>query len=257
MTDKLQEIENKMKVVAIIEARMTSSRLPGKHFLQANGKSMLRHLVDRLKNVTSINEIVIATTINETDDVLVKFASDAGIGVYRGSENDVMGRVLDAATAFNADVICEVTGDCPIIDPELVEQVIQTFNKNEKNNVVYVNNGQSGIPDGMSAQVFKYSTLKQSVSMTDDELDHEHVTLHIKRHPELFPPVYLVAPLTLQWPDLGLTMDEQSDYDLLKKIIQYFGNENPYFGCADVIGLLNKNQDWLKINQDVIRKGAS
>lgn len=247
----------KMKVVAIIEARMTSSRLPGKHFLQANGKPMLRHLVDRLKNISSIDEIVIATTINKTDDVLVDFANDAGVCVYRGSENDVMGRVLDAAKAFDAEVICEVTGDCPIIDPELVEQVIQTFHKNEKNNVVYINNGQSGLPDGMSAQVFKFSALKKSESMTGDELDREHVTLHIKRHPELFLPIYLVVQHSLQWPGLGLTLDEQSDYELLRKIIEYFGDDNPYFGCADVINLLNEKETWVKINQDVLRKGES
>lgn len=257
MIDKSQKFTNEMKVVAIIEARMTSSRLPGKHLLQANGKPMLRHLVDRLKNVTSIDKIVIATTTNEADDVLVDFANNVDIGVYRGSENDVMGRVLEAGEAFDAEVVCEVTGDCPIIDPELVEQVIQTFHKNEINNVVYVNNGQSGIPDGMSAQVFKLSTLKKSESMTDDVLDREHVTLHIKRHPELFLPIYLVAPRSLQWPGLGLTMDEQSDYELLKKIITYFGEENPYFGCAEVIGLLNENPDWIKINQDVLRKGES
>lgn len=246
-----------MKVVAIVEARMTSTRLPGKHLLEANGKSMLLHLVDRLKRVTSINEIVLATTVNAADDILVDFANVAGIGVYRGDEHDVMARVVEAAEAFNADVICEVTGDCPIIDPELVDQVVETFQKNEKNNVVYVNNGQSGIPGGMSAQVFKSSALRQSLSMTDDRLDREHVTLHIKRHPELFPAIYLVAPKSLQYPNLAFTMDEQADYEFLKKIIHNFGNENPYFSCSDVIKLLNDKPDWVDININVKRKGMT
>ncbi len=256
MSNRSEQVNN-IKVIAIIEARMTSSRLPGKHLLKANGKPMLAHLVDRLKTVSSISEIVIATTTNTTDDVLVHFAEEAQVGVYRGSENDVMGRVLEAGEAFDADVICEVTGDCPIIDPRLVEQVIQTFHKNAKNKVVYVNNGESGIPGGMSTQVFNLSALKQSESMTDAPLDREHVTLHIKRHYDLFPPIYLVAPDSLQWPDLGLTMDEESDYILLKKIVDYFGDEKPYFSCEDVIKLLRKNPDWVAINHDVCRKGAS
>jgi len=246
-----------MKVVAIIEARMTSTRLPGKHFLLANKKPMLGHLIDRIKQVTSIDEIVIATTTNDTDDVLCKFSEDMGVSIYRGSEADVMLRVLEAGMEFGADVICEVTGDCPIIDPELIEQVIQTFHKNVKFNVAYVNNGQSGIPDGMSAQVFDLLALKKSESMTKDTLDREHVTLHIKRNPEIFPPIYMVAPLSLQWAGLGLTMDERSDYELLKNIIEYFGDSNPYFSCGEVISLLREKPEWVEINEHVSRKGAS
>jgi len=246
-----------LKVVAIVEARMTSSRLPGKHLMLANGKAMLAHLLDRLKQVSGIDEVVIATTTNRTDDVLVEFANESGVGVFRGSEDDVLSRVLGAAAMFDADVICEVTGDCPIIDPELVEQVIRTFHKNEKYNVDYVNNGQSGLPDGMSAQVFRLSALKKSASMTDNPLDHEHVTLHIKRHPELFRPIYLIAAENLQWPGLGLTLDEMDDYKLLSKIIEFFGTENPYFGCGEVIAVLRTNPQWVELNEKVRRKGTT
>lgn len=239
-------------IVAIVEARMTSSRLPGKHLLRANGKPMLQHLVERLRRVSLINKIVIATTINPADDELVNFAKDVGVDFYRGSELDVMGRVVEAGEAFAADVICEVTGDCPIIDPELVEQLIQTFLEND---AVYVNNGRHGLPDGMGAQVFYLSALKQSAEMTRDPLDREHVTLHIRRHSELFPSIRLVAPKSLRWPELGLTLDELDDYKLLKRIIEYFGVTNPYFSCAEAIQLLRENAVWLDINQHVKRKG--
>ena len=241
-------------IVAIIEARMTSSRLPGKHLLLANGKPMLQHLVGRLKRVPLINKIVLATTTNATDDVLVNFADSVGVSVYRGSELDVMGRVVEAGEAFSADVVCEVTGDCPIIDPELVEQVIQTL---LKNSAVYANNGSNGLPDGMGSQVFYWSALKQSSEMAKELLDREHVTLHIKRHPELFPTIYLVAPRSLCWPELGLTLDERDDYILLKRIIEYFGEANSYFSCAQVIQLLHEKPDWLDINKHVKRKGAA
>ena len=107
-----------MKIVATIEARMTSSRLPGKVLLPVQGKPMLYHLVNRLKAVPSINEIVLATTINSTDDVLIDFAKQESILSYRGSEEDVMSRVIGAAETADADVIVEITGDCPIIDPD-------------------------------------------------------------------------------------------------------------------------------------------
>jgi spore coat polysaccharide biosynthesis protein SpsF len=241
-------------IIAIVEARMTSSRLPGKHLLLADGKPMLRHLVERLRKVSLINKIVIATTVNPADDALVNFAKEIGVDFYRGSELDVMGRVVKAGEALAADVICEVTGDCPIIDPELVEQLIQTF---LINGATYANNGRHGLPDGMGAQVFYLSALKRSAELTQELLDREHVTLHMRRHPELFPAIYLVAPNSLNWPELGLTLDERDDYELLRRIIEYFGEINPYFGCAQVLQLLRERPEWVRINHNVKRKGAT
>ena len=242
-----------IKIISIIEARMTSSRLPGKVLMQAAGKPMLGHLVNRLRAVRSLDGIVLATTINETDDLLEEFSKRMGIGCYRGSENDVMNRVIGAAESANADVVVEITGDCPIIDPQIVEQTIRMFNDNLSD---YVSNGHvRSYPDGMDTQVFRLETLKRSATMTSDDLDHEHVTLHIRNHPELFSHVYLVAPPELHWPELGLTLDEPNDYELLKKIIEYFEPTNSLFSCRDVIQLLKQRPDWVAINQAVVRKG--
>ncbi len=246
--------QTSQKVVAIVEARMTSSRLPGKHLLEAIGKPMLGHLVCRLKAVASIDEIVIATTTNTNDDILETFTQKEKVSVFRGSEDDVMGRVLDAAQFYDADVICEVTGDCPIIDPMLIEQVIQTY---KRNTAMYVNNGKGGLPAGMGAQVFTVAALKKSEQMTDEPLDREHVTLHIRNNPDLFPPLYLAALSCHHWPDLGVTLDEQLDYELLKRIIEHFGVENELFGCREVIELLREKSDWVAINESVRRKGDS
>ena len=113
------------KISAIIEARMTSSRLPGKVLLPADGKPMLEHLVDRLKQVQSIRDIVLATTINGADSCLEEFARKNGIECFRGSEQDVMDRVIGAADSVDADIIVDITGDCPIIDPLIIEQTIR------------------------------------------------------------------------------------------------------------------------------------
>ena len=242
-----------MKTVATIEARMTSSRLPGKVLLQVLGKPMLHHLINRLKSVPSIDEIVLATTTNATDDVLVEFALKEKVRVYRGSELNVMARVIGAAEASGADVIVEITGDCPIIDPDIVSQTIQMFLHHD---AAYVSNSHiRSYPDGMDAQVFRLDTLKRSAAKTNDPLDYEHVSLHIRNHPEIFPRVDLVAPPSLWWPELGLTLDEEADYQLLKNIIETLGPDKPLFSCHDVIQLLKKNPDWLDINRAVLRKG--
>jgi len=244
-----------MKTVATIEARMTSSRLPGKVLLPVQGQPLLHHLVARLKAVSSLDEIVLATTVNATDDVLETFAEEEGIGCFRGSEDDVMSRVIGAAESANADVVVEITGDCPIIDPQLVEQTIRMF---KAHGADYVSNSLiRSYPDGMDTQVFRLETLKRSAGMTNDPLDREHVSRHICKHPELFRHVHLIAPPALHWPELGLTLDEEADYQLLKKVIESLAPKDPLFTCLDVICFLKQNTNCLDFNRAVVRKGDS
>jgi len=255
MTDLRKQARRTGRIVATIEARMTSSRLPGKVLLPAGGKPLLSYLVRRLRLVPSIHEIVLATTTNPTDDVLEDFARHIGIASFRGSEEDVMGRVIGAADSVGADTVVEITGDCPIIDPLLVEQTIRMFLHNPcdfaSNSLV------RSYPDGMDTQVLPLEILKHSAALTRDPLDREHVTLHICNHPELFRQVCLIAPPNLHWPELGLTLDEQKDYELLKRLIEHFGAERPDFGCREVIELLRSRPEWVAINQSVRRKGAT
>lgn len=244
-----------MKVVATIEARMTSTRLPGKVLLPALGRPMLHHLVSRLRAVPSIDEIVLATTTNATDDPLAAFAEAEKLTIFRGSEEDVMARVIGAAECGGADAVVEITGDCPIIDPDLVEQTIRMF---FHHNADYVSNSLvRSYPDGMDTQVFSLEALKRSAQMTNDPLDREHVSRHMCQHPELFSRVHLIAPPSLHWPELGLTLDEVADYQLLKKIIETLGPADPLFGCHDTIKLLRTYPDWVEINRAVVRKGDS
>jgi spore coat polysaccharide biosynthesis protein SpsF len=242
-----------MKFIATIEARMTSSRLPGKVLLQASGIPLLEHLVNRLRAVQSIDGIVLATTTNDSDDPLEEFARQMNINCFRGSELDVMERVIRAASSVNADVIVEITGDCPIIDSEIVEQAIRIY---KYNNADYVSNAIiRSFPDGMDVQVFSLDTLVKSFQMTNNPLDHEHVTLHIRNNPEIFNHINLIAPPEMHWPELGLTLDEISDYNLLKFIIEYFEKINPKFTCLDVVRFLRNRPDLVKINSDIKRKG--
>lgn len=242
-----------MRTVATIEARMTSSRLPGKVLMSASEKPMLLHLVDRLKSVPSLDDIVIATTINQADNAIVDFAIKHSINYYRGSENDVMSRVIESAEKYKAEVIVEITGDCPIIDPQIIEQTIQMFKVHDAD---YVSNAHiRGYPIGMDTQVFSTETLKKSAAMTNDLLDREHVTLHIRNNPEIFSHIHLVPPPELNWPELGLTLDELSDFELLKIIIEHFNENNPLFSCLDVVKFLKSRPNLLNLNNFVIRKG--
>ena len=242
-----------MKIVATVEARMSSSRLPGKVLLEAAGKPMLEHLIKRLLAVSLIDEVVLATTINPADDKLEAFSKKMGISCFRGSEHDVMSRVIGAAEFISGDIVVEITGDCPIIDSQLVDQAIRVFNANK---VDYVNNCIiRSYPDGMDVQVFLLSTLKRSAAMTNNRLDREHVTLHIRNHPEIFTHLNLVSPIETYWPNLGLTLDEPKDFDLLKSVIEHFYPHNEFFSCLDVIEFLKLNPNLASINHDVKRKG--
>lgn len=244
-----------MTIIATVEARMTSSRLPGKVLLPAGGKPMLAHLMARLRQAPSIDRIVLATTVNAADDPLNAFAHDAGILCHRGSEENVMARVIGAAEQAGADIVVEITGDCPIIDPGLVEQAIRMFLNNECD---YASNAHiRSYPDGMDVQVFTLDTLRRSAAMTNTPLDHEHVTLHMRQHPDLFRHLHIIAPPDEHWPELGLTLDEEADYRLLKELIEHFGNANPYFSCREVVAHLRKRPDLVAINHQVRRKGAS
>ena len=242
-----------MKIVATIEARMSSSRLPGKVLLPVLNQPLLRHQIERLSQVNSIDEIVVATTTNSVDDVIENLAVDCGVKFFRGSELDVMQRVADAGKFANADIIVETTGDCPLIDPNLVEQTIQMFLAHD---VPYVSNNHiRSYPDGMDVQVFTLKALQKSLKATNDPLDHEHVTLHIRNNPELFPRVHLVAPPDLHWPDLGLTLDEKDDYQLIKNIFEQLYPKNKFFSCREILQLLRENPELLQINAHVQRKG--
>ena len=243
------------RVVATIEARMGSSRLPGKVLLPALGEPMLLHLVRRLRAVASLDEIVIATTTNAADQPVVNFADEHGVACFRGSEDDVLARVIGAGESAQADVLVEITGDCPVIDPDLVEQTVGMFLAHD---VDYASNSIiRSYPDGMDTQVMSMQALRNSAELTQDPLDREHVSRFIWQHPERYRIVNLVAPPSLHWPDLGLTLDEAGDYNLLRKLIETLAPAKPLFGCADMIAFLRAEPQWLAMNRDVRRKGDS
>jgi spore coat polysaccharide biosynthesis protein SpsF len=241
-----------MKIIATIEARMTSSRLPGKVLLPAQGAPMLARMVQRLKMVPSLDGIVVATTVNAADDPIEALAAELGIGCWRGSEDDVLKRVLDAAHAFEADVIVELTGDCPLIDPVIVEHCIQAY---RAAGVDYLSNVlERTFPIGMDTQVFATSILDDVARRTLDPTDHEHVSLYIYRHPELYSLKNLAAPPELRDPDLRLTLDTPQDYQLIDQVFAALLPQGPGFPLGDILALLQARPDLRRINDHVAHR---
>lgn len=242
------------RTVATIEARMTSSRLPGKVLMEAAGKPMLAHMIERLGRVPSLDGIVVATTLNAADDPVADLAAGLGIGVHRGSEDDVLGRVLDAARAFGVGVIVETTGDCPLIDPALVEACIQGY---RAAGVDYVSNIlERTYPVGMDTQVFATDVLADVAGRTDDPDDREHVSLFIYRHPELYSLQNMPGPPELARPALGLTLDTREDFELIRRIFETLYPTDPAFGLADILNLIDNDPSLAEVNAHVRRKHA-
>ena len=240
------------KIGAIVEARMGSSRLPGKILKEANGKVILSLLIERISKVKEINTVIVATTINQKDDVLVEFCKNNGINYFRGSEDDVMGRVLGAASHYHIDTIVEITGDCPLIDYNIISQVLNSYIHNKFD---YVSNANiRSYPDGMDVQVFSKNILSDSYLKATTSIEKEHVTLHIRKS-DFYSKMDLIAPTNQFYPDLGLTLDEESDYILIKKIFESFDSND--FTLDQILKLLKSDSTLKEINAHVIRKGDS
>lgn len=238
-----------MKIIATIEARMTSSRLPGKVLKPILGRPILELLIDRLRLAHRLNDVVVATTTNPADDAIEALARRLGVGCYRGSEHDVLDRVLKAAKSANADVIVEVTGDCPLVDPGVVDQLVDCYLRNRFDYVA--NTLQRTFPRGLDTQVFSTCTLEEVFRLTQDPADREHVSLYIYEHPERFSLHNVQSGLPEKHWQHRLTVDTPEDFALIETIFERLYPQNPAFTLHDVIDLLEREPELTEINQEI------
>ncbi len=238
------------KIAAIIEARMTSTRLPGKVLLPVCGKPLLAHQIERLMRVPSLDAIVVATTTNKTDDPVVGVAQRLGAGYFRGSEKDVLGRVLGAARATGTDIIVEITGDCPALDSNIVEKGINAFFATGAD---YVENIH--YPGGMNFAVFTTETLAELELVTRNApVAREHVSLPIYENPEKYKLHRIAAPPELSRPDIHIELDEPSAYEMIKAIFEALYPVNPEFDIADILEYLDTHPEIKELNAHVRRR---
>ena len=241
-----------MKTAAIIEARMTSTRLPGKVMCPILGKPMLELLIERLKHADTLDEIIIATTTNKEDNIIEELSETLHVGCYRGSEDDVLDRVLHAAVTSNIDLIIEITGDCPLIDPGVIDTLVQIYLSGQYDFVS--NTLKQTYPNGLDTRIFSTETLKKVASLTDDPVDHEHVSLYIYEHPEIFSLYNHESDLLEKYWDLRLTVDTIEDFALISTIYEKLYITNPNFRLPDIITLLEKEPELVRINQHIHQK---
>jgi spore coat polysaccharide biosynthesis protein SpsF len=214
----------------------------------------LEHLVERLRRVRRLNEIVIATTVSSADDRIAQFADNLGVSVFRGSEEDVLGRVLDAARAFSVDVIVEIPSDRPLVDPPIVEACIEQFFATGADYVA--NNLQASYPLGMDAQVFATDTLEQVAKLTQDPAEREHVSLYIYSHPEKYRLLNVKAPPEHTRPELRLTIDTEEDYRVVRAVFEALYPVRKDFGLSDILTFLDRHPEIAAINAKVKQKPA-
>ena len=232
-------------ILGIIQARMQSRRLPGKVLLPLEGKPVLWHIFSRLTKSKLIDEVCISTSTNPTDDKIEKFAHEYGIKIFRGSEENLVKRHLDAGKKFNADVIVRVTGDCPLVDPKIVDKVIKVYQEDKK--LDFASNSKTKTyPIGLDVEVFPVKTLEKIFSISEDSVFYEYfISNYIYENPSIFKSkgISLNKANLLRW-----TLDYPEDYTFFKKIFGELYLDNKIFHMDDVLNFLKEHMEISKIN---------
>lgn len=242
-----------MKTVAIIQARIGSTRLPGKILKVLMGKTVLQHVIERVQQVRSIDNIIIATTILDQDNPVADEAVKCGVNYFRGSENDVLARYYLAAKNNNADIIVRITSDCPLIDPIVTDKIVNFY----KDKVVYniVTNASGDLskrtyPRGLDSEVFSFNTLQKAYEQADKQYQREHVTPYIY---ENNPMIYYYRN-TIDYSMYRWTLDTEEDFELIKEIYRHLYKGKHDFYLQDVINLFTIHPELIKINAHIEQK---
>ena len=246
-----------MHTVAIIQARMSSSRLPGKVLKSVVGKPMLGHIVERLSWVPAINKIVVATSGEATDQPIYEFCQQNSIICYRGSLNDVLDRFYQTALKYGADAVIRITGDCPCVDPELVTKLINLFQRGNYDHVGIATGAgaifdEGRFPNGLDAECFRFESLEKAWREATEAADREHVTPYIWRNKNIFKCGSLKPDK--DYSNIRLSVDHREDFELATEIFEALYNEEKPFLIKDIIGLLQEKPHLLKLNQSFIGK---
>ncbi|MBV4416553.1 cytidylyltransferase domain-containing protein [Clostridium tyrobutyricum] len=246
----MNKAENYNNIVCIVQARIGSTRLPGKVLKKICGKTVLEHDIDRLKRVKNIDKIVIATTTLEKDNAIVEEAKKLNITYFRGSEEDVLSRYYYAAKENNADIIVRVTSDCPLIDSEITARTIDFYLSNDYD---YVSNTYvQTFPRGLDTEVFSFYFLKKAFKETTKKIYREHVTSYFWKNPEKF----LIGCYRNQvdYSKYRLTLDTEQDFKLIKVIYEKLYYKNNNFGLNEIISLLQNNKELVELNGMIKQK---
>lgn len=238
-----------MKTIAIIQARMSSTRLPGKILLDLNGKPVLQNIVERIERAKNVDEVIVATSNNKDDDVVELFLQEHNINVFRGSLTNVLERFYYCAKQHNADIVVRFTADNALIDPGLIDEAVSLYKRKTVDYFYY----KPTLPLGMGIEIFSFSALEKAYFEANNEECLEHVTPYIKNNPGKFQIFhYEGCENENNNSALRFTMDTEEDYRFVKTIYNYFGTNE--FSYNDVLNALRENPLWKNINHNIIQK---
>jgi spore coat polysaccharide biosynthesis protein SpsF len=237
-----------MKATAIIQARMTSTRLPGKVLMKVMGRPLLSYQIERLRFSKIIDKIIIATTTNKEDNPIVELARKEGLAFYRGSENDVLGRYYQAAKKYNVVHIMRLTADCPLIDPDICNSIADPY---FENGIDYIRTGET-FAEGLDCEIIGFGALAKAWLEAKLKAEREHVTLYLRNHPELFKT--MIKENETDDSRYRLTVDVERDFLVVEAILEnlYNGNDS-YFTVREIKSYLDSHPEVYRLNSDIIR----
>ncbi len=242
---------NNSSIVCVIQARTESTRLPNKILLPLAGKPLLIRMTERVTRSSLIDEVIIATTTDTSDDIIADLCKENNFNCYRGSMDDLLKRHYNAAEEYKADVLVKIPSDCPLIDPAIIDKVIQYYKDNSAKFDYVSNLHPATYPDGNDVEVVRMKVLKEALENAVLPMEREHTTPYIWERPE----EYRIG--NVEW-ETGLdysmshrwTIDYPQDHDFIKKIYDFLYNKNPFFGINDILELLKKEPSIQEINSE-------
>lgn len=242
-----------MRIVAIIQAHMGSSRLPGKVMLDLGGRPVLRRVVDRARAIPGVDEVVVACATLPQDDVLEAACREWGVPVFRGSDDDVLERFRGAAQAFRADACVRITSDCPLLDPGVSGEIVRRFREADPPVDYASNKIPQSFPRGLDTEVFTRAALERAAADATEAYERAHVTIHLYEHPERYR--LLGVRSDVDRADWRWTLDTADDLRFLREVYGRLGPGDD-FAWTDVVALLEREPDLLEINRHVVQKAA-
>jgi spore coat polysaccharide biosynthesis protein SpsF len=237
-----------MKTAAIIEARMGSSRLPGKMMMDVAGKPALARVFERLGRAKKVDQIVLATTTDAEDDVLEELAHLEDIEVFRGSVDDVLGRLAGASRFVDADIVAEVTGDCILLDWMLIDEAVDVYLRGDFNLITNVMPDLWTYPQGVDVFVFGSEDLYTADRQADDVAHRENPAFFLQEHPERYKPYFIKAPEAFTQPNWRFQLDYEEDLEFIRTVYQMLYVKKPDFTLEDIFALIAKHPELPQIN---------
>ncbi len=242
-----------MRVAAIVESRMGSRRLPGKTLRPLLGRPMVCRLIERVRRAALVDVVCLATSVDPSDVPLEELARGEGVACYRGSLEDVLGRTVGAARSVQADLIVEITGDCPLVDPGIVDAAVRRYGQGDADYLINVLDRLS-FPIGFDVQVYSRSLLEEVEGLATDPDDRANVTPYIYHHPERYRVVNLLAPPALDRPGYRLCVDYPEDFAVIAAIYEALYPQNPAFTAYDIVAFLDRHPTLAR--QNTLREDA-